>query len=214
MKAKPMSNDNDNANDAASQGHSNKPNGSRPQGNQGAPRRSITAPLNPAEIAEIQEKATRSAGFGRMLLAFCRNRNARVISPETALGGELVNIAGELDRLLKRGEIALTRNLSPQNMAKKGELEMKAAELIEQMAQFTAEVAMDFDNRENAIARHPTVKRFIRELVAAAKKDKEPAEGQPHAPKTAKASKVAARAASEGEPAGELATASVADTAA
>ena len=127
------------------------------------PRRN-TRPLSEAELNEVMETAQRVPGLGRMLLSLVRNRAARVVVPETALGGELIQIVSELDRLSRRAEVSLTRNLSPEKMQLKSAWDLQAVNFIQPLAQLAAQLAAQFDNHENPIARHVEIKRLLREM--------------------------------------------------
>lgn len=137
------------------------------------PRRN-TRPLSEAELNEVMETAQRVPGLGRMLLSLVRNRAARVVVPETALGGELIQIVSELDRLSRRAEVSLTRNLSPEKMQLKSAWDLQAVNFIQPLAQLAAQLAAQFDNHENPIARHVEIKRLLREMR---QKDKGEREG-------------------------------------
>lgn len=147
-----------------------------PAGAQQQPRRS-TAPLSDGELAEITGVCTRVPGLGRIVLGLVRNRSARVVVPETALGGELFSIVSELDRLSHRAAVSLTRNLSPEKMQLKAAFDLQAVNLIQPIADLTATLAVQFDNPQNSIVRHAETKRLLRVKLAEKRAEKEQREG-------------------------------------
>lgn len=148
--------------------HQAKPN----QGNK-APRRSFT-PLTESELTEITTAISRSSGLGRIVLSVIRNRNAKVVVTDTAIGDELLTHAIELDRILNKMGNRLTRNLNVEDMQTKSAFEMKAAELIQPLRSLTAEMAVDFDDKNYSVIHHPQTKRLVQELMAKKKaKEKE-----------------------------------------
>lgn len=148
--------------------HQAKPN----QGNQ-APRRSFT-PLTDSEMTEITTAVGRSSGLGRIVLSVIRNRNAKVVVTDTAIGDELLTHAIELDRILNKMGNRLTRNLNVEDMQKKSVFELKAAELIQPLRNLTAEMAVDFDDSNYSVIHHPQTKKLVQEIKANRKaKEKE-----------------------------------------
>lgn len=162
---------------ARQQNHSNQGNrNGRPQKSDGAsPFRSRTAPLSPSELQEIADVTQRVPALGRMVLALIRNRSARIVVPETALGREMFEVVGELDRINSRATTLLTRNLSAEKMNIKAGFDMRGVQLIEPLAQLTAEMADQFDHPTNPIVRHSVTKRLLHDLREARKPKKQPA---------------------------------------
>lgn len=123
-----------------------------------------SGPLSEQEIEEILNSARRIPGLGRIMLGLVRNRNARVLVPETALGSEMLTIVNELDRVAARGERQLARTLTLENLQAKNSFQERALALITPMAELTAEMAMRFDNPANPIIRHSRTKAFVKAL--------------------------------------------------
>lgn len=136
----------------------------------GQQRRPFT-PLTEGEQAEIHAAIGRSPGLGRIVLNVIRNRNARVIVPETSIGDELLTHSTELDRVLHRMGTRLTRNLNVDAMKRKAEFEMKAAELIQPLRQITAEMGCEFDDPAYPIIHHPETKKLVAEIKRSKKSD-------------------------------------------
>lgn len=141
--------------------------------NQGNQQRRTYTPLSESDLAEINTAVSRSSGLGRIVLNVIRNRNARVIVTETAIGEELLTHAIELDRMLDRMGNRLTRNLNVEDMQKKSALELKAAEFIQPLRNITAEMALDFDDPHYSVIHHPETKKLVQALKAAKKKTTE-----------------------------------------
>lgn len=108
--------------------------------------------------------AKRVPGLGRIILSLVRNRNARVTVPETAMGGEMLTIVSELDRIAARGEKVLARALTLENLQVKNKFQEQALALITPLAQLTAEMALNFDHPTNPIVRHSRTKAMLVEL--------------------------------------------------
>lgn len=154
--------------------------GRKPEGGQNR-----SGPLSEQEISEIVNAVSRTPGLGRIILSLVRNRNARVLVPETALGGEMFTIVAELDRVSARGERALARSLTLENLQIKNTLQERALGLIEPLASLTAEIGLLYDNPNNPILRHSRTKALARDMLAAkkaaGKKTSEPSDGAPAA---------------------------------
>jgi hypothetical protein len=121
-------------------------------------------PLSEQELEEIMNTAKRVPGLGRIILSLVRNRNARVTVPETAMGGEMLTIVSELDRIAARGERVLARALTLENLQVKNKFQEQALALITPLAQLTAEMALNFDHPTNPIVRHSRTKAMLVEL--------------------------------------------------
>lgn len=131
---------------------------------QPAPAGNRRRPLTDSEMNELCRAAERVPGLGHIMLSLVRNRAARVVVPETPLGGELMQIVAEFDRLSFRAGSLLTRQLSAEKMQIKAEIDLKAVGMIEPLARLTASLANQFDNPQHRIARHGRVRHLQNEL--------------------------------------------------
>lgn len=123
-----------------------------------------SGPLTEQELTEIHNAASRVPGLGRIILSLVRNRNARVSVPETALGGEMLTIVSELDRVAARADRVLARSLTLENLQLKNGFQEKSLGLITPLAQLTAEMALRFDHPTNPIVRHSRTKALLADL--------------------------------------------------